>query len=269
MSFFEKILRHHPKPITEKELQDALKHGEFVFYYQPEWDLKTNKTRGVEALVRWESPKRGYVPPMEFIPLLEKTGLIHEFTTYLFNHTVPDLVKVHTVAPDLFLAVNLSICQLQEKDLISTIQKELQANNLDSKYLECELTESQELTDEILSNGVLDKLAELNIPVSIDDFGTGYSSFERLKRLNIRKLKIDLSFIRTLMEDEKNKSIVSSIIKLGHDLGFPVLAEGVETTEQQEWLRDNGCDYAQGYWFSRGLPMDQLLPFLQENMNKK
>jgi len=265
MSFFEKILRHRPKPITVDELRAALKREEFVFYYQPEWDLKTNMTRGVEALVRWESPKRGYVPPMSFIPILEQSGLIHDFTSYLFKHTLADLVKIHTVDPSLFLAVNLSICQLQEKNLIQTIQDTLKENNLDAKYLECELTESQELTDEVLSNGVLDQLAELNIPVSIDDFGTGYSSFERLKRLNVKKIKIDLSFIRTLMDDEKNQSIVSSIIQLGHDLGFPVLAEGVETTEQQEWLRDHGCDYAQGYWFSRGLPLDQLLPFLETN----
>ena len=140
---------------------------------------------------------------------------------------------------------------------------------METKHVECEFTESQELDDEMLSNGVLQKLVEMQIPISIDDFGTGYSSFDRLKRMNVRKLKIDLSFIRTIMEDEKNKSIVSSIIKLGHDLGFPVLAEGVETTEQQEWLKENGCDYGPGYWFSRGLPLDQLKPFLAENLKEK
>ena len=269
MSFLNKIFGHRTKPITVEELKEALKNKEFVFYYQPEWDLKTNRTIGVEALMRWESPKRGYVPPMEFIPLLEKSGVIHEFTQFLFEKTLSDLRELHTVAPELFVAVNLSISQLQESDLVDTIQKYLKVNALDAKYLECEFTESQELDDEILSNGILQKLTDMQIPVSIDDFGTGYSSFERLKQMNVRKLKIDLSFIRTLMEDEKNQSIVSSMIKLGHDLGFPVLAEGVETTEQQQWLKEHDCDYGQGYWFSRGLPLDQLKPFLAENLKQK
>ncbi len=268
MSLLSKIFGHKKKPITVQELRNALKNKEIVFYYQPEWDLKTNRTIGVEALMRWESPKRGYVPPLEFIPLLEESGVIHEFTHFLFEQTLKDLSELHKIVPDLFVAVNLSISQLQESDLAETIQKYLAANNVEAKYLECEFTESQELEDDVLSNGILDKLAEMNIPVSIDDFGTGYSSFERLKKLNIRKLKIDVAFVRTLLEDDKNKSIVLSIIKLGHDLGFPVLAEGIETTEQQQWLRDNNCDYGQGFWFSRGLPVEQLKAFLQENLKQ-
>ena len=266
MSFLNKIFAHKQKPITVEELKAALKNHEFVFYYQPEWDLKTNRAIGVEALMRWESPKRGYVPPMEFIPLLEESGVIHEFTDFLFNETLAALAELHEIDSSLFMAVNLSISQLRENDLITVIQQALSRHGIDAECLECEFTESQELNDEVLSNGILDKLAELKIPVSIDDFGTGYSSFDRLKRMNVRKLKIDLSFIRTLMEDEKNKPIVQSMIKLGHDLGFPVLAEGVETTEQQEWLKENGCDYAQGYWFSRALPLEQLRPFLKENL---
>jgi len=268
MSFFEKIFSHKVKPITVSELKTALENKEFVFYYQPEWDLKTNRAVGVEALMRWESPKRGYVPPMEFVPIIEETGLIHEFTQFLFEQTLSDLAQLHQIDPNLFMAVNLSISQLQEENLVDTIQKNLSAHNLSPQHIECELTESQDLTEEILSNGILDKFAQLHIPVSIDDFGTGYSSFERLKNLNICKLKIDLSFIRTLLENEKNKSIVLSMIKLGHDLGFPVLAEGVETTEQQTWLKDNGCDYGQGFWFSRAVPMNQLKPFLEENLKK-
>ena len=266
MSLLSKIFSRRQKPITVEELKSALKNKEFVFYYQPEWDLQTNRAIGVEALMRWESPRRGYVPPMEFIPLLEESGVIHEFTDFLFNETLAALVELHTISPDLFVAVNLSMSQLRERDLIEIIQQALSKHGIDAQHLECEFTESQELSDELLSNGVLDKLAELKIPVSIDDFGTGYSSFDRLRQMNVRKLKIDLSFIRTLLEDDKNKSIVQSMIKLGHDLGFPVLAEGVETTEQQQWLKENGCDYGQGYWFSRALPLEQLKPFLKENL---
>ena len=270
MSFFKKILGRGQTPITKEELSAALKNNEFIFYYQPEWDLKTNKVIGVEALMRWQSPSRGYVPPLDFIPILEKSGLIHQFTRFLFNQTLSDLVKLHEIQPDLFVAVNLSICQLQELGLIDIIKKALAENKLEPRHLECELTESQDLTDDLLSNGVLDKIAEMKIPVSMDDFGSGYSSYARLQQLNISKLKIDIEFIRTLFDEDKNQSVVASIIKLGHDLGFPVLAEGIETTEQQTWLKNNGCDYGQGFWFSRALPMDQLIPFLtQKNQLEK
>lgn len=268
MSFLSKVLRLKRTPVTVEELKAALKNKEFSFHYQPEWDLKTNRVVAVEALARWQSPKRGYVPPMQFIPLMEESGLIHDFTSILFGQVLADLAQLHKIQPDLSMAVNLSVYQLQESNLIEIIQSSLAKNQIEAQYLECELTESQELTDEILSNGVLEKLAELHIPVSVDDFGTGYSSFERLKQLNVQKIKIDLSFIRTLMDDPKNQAIVSSIIQLGHDLGFPVLAEGIETTKQQIWLKEHDCDYGQGYWFARALPIDQLEIFLQEKIKK-
>ncbi len=269
MSFFYKLFRRPQKTITPEELRKALKNKEFVFFYQPEWDLKTGKVLGVEALMRWESPKRGYVSPLKFIPILEEADLMTEFTNFSFEQTLADLKQLHEVNPDLFVAVNLSVSQLQDKKLLDIIKTSLEKNELSARYLECELTESQNLTDEMVSEGVLNQLSEMEIPVSLDDFGTGYSSFERLKKLNISKLKIDLSFITTLLDDEKNQTIVASIIKLGHDLGFPVLAEGVETTEQQQWLKEHGCDYAQGYWFCRGLPVNQLKAFLTENPQAK
>ena len=120
------------------------------------------------------------------------------------------------------------------------------------------------MTQDVLEAGTLDKLAALNVTISMDDFGSGYSSLAHLRKLNIQKLKIDLDFTRSLMQDEKNQTIVAAIIQLGHDLGFPVLAEGIETTEQQKWLKEHDCDYGQGFWFSRALPIDQLLPFLQQ-----
>ncbi len=264
MSLLQKIFGRKQKPITVQELRNALHNNELTFYYQPEWELKTNRLIGLEALMRWESPTRGIVPPLAFIPILEKHGAISEFTEFLLNKTLSDLTQIHAFNPDCFVSINLSIQQLQQKNLIQLVQNALQQNNLLPKHLEIELTESEELTDDILDNGVLQEFAKMQLPVSIDDFGTGYSSFERLKKLNISKLKIDISFIQSLDKDDKNKAIVSSIIKLGHDLGFPVLAEGVETTSQQSWLKDNGCDYAQGFWYSRALPLDQLKEFLKE-----
>ena len=264
MSFLSALFSSKKVPITVSELKSAFRKHEFVFYYQPEWDLKTNRVIGVEALMRWESPKRGCVPPMQFIPLLEKSGAIHDFTSFLFEQTLADLAELHHMQPDLFMAVNLSICQLQEPRLLEIIRKNLTANGLDAKYLECELSESQELAEEVLANQVLPKLSQQGVAISIDDFGTGYSSFVRLEQVKIQKLKIDLCFVRQLFDAPKNQAIVSSMIKLGHDLGCPVLAEGIETTDQQKWLRDNGCDYGQGYWFSRALPLDQLIAFLQQ-----
>ena len=254
--------------ITAGELAVALANKEFVFHYQPEWDLKTNRIVGVEALMRWNSPRRGHVPPMQFIPLLEKTGLIHKFTNFLFSQTLADLAELHEIDPNLFMAVNLSVIQLQETNLVDTIKKGLEKNKIKAKYLECELSESQELTEDILSNNVLEQLADLGISVSIDDFGTGYSSFVRLKQLNIQKLKIDLFFIRSLLKNKKNKAIVSSMIKLGHDLGFPVLAEGIETKRQQEWLKNNDCDYGQGFLLSQALPLPKLKVFLKKHIKK-
>lgn len=268
MSFLSKVLRLKRTPVTVEELKAALKNKEFSFHYQPEWDLKTNRVVAVEALARWQSPKRGYVPPMQFIPLMEESGLIHDFTSILFGQALADLAQLHQIQPDLSMAVNLSVCQLQEPKLIDTIQKNLMENNIDVKYLECELTESQELTEDILNDAIFKRLIQLGVAISLDDFGMGESSFARLKQLNVQKLKIDLYFIRELLKDKKNQAIVSSIIQLGHDLGFPVLAEGIETKTQQIWLKEHGCDYGQGYWFSRALPMDQLKIFLQEKVEK-
>ncbi len=264
MSFLSKMFNFQKAPITVAELEAALHNQELIFHYQPEWDLKTNRVVGVEALARWKSPKRGNVPPMQFIPLLEETGLIHQFTSFLFRKTLSDFAQLQKVQPDLFVAVNLSALQLQEENLVDVIQKSLADHQLSVRHLECELTETQELTEDILSNSQLKNLAELNIPVSIDDFGAGCWSFDHLKCLDVKKIKIDLSFIQRLMDDAKNQEIVSSMIQLGHDLGFPVLAEGIETMEQEIWLKEHGCDYGQGYWFSRPLPLDELMIFLQQ-----
>jgi len=265
MSFLRKLLGRKQKVISENELLEALKNHEFVFYYQPEWNLKTGKALGVEALMRWESPTRGIVPPMDFIPLLEKSKLIGQFSKFLFEQTLADLKKIQEVNPKLFMAVNVSLLQIQEPGFVELLKDTAEKTGIDMKSLECEITETQGLTQDVIESGTLDRLAALNVTISMDDFGSGYSSLAYLRKLNIQKLKIDLDFTRTLMQDTKNQTIVEAIIQLGHDLGFPVLAEGIETTEQQQWLKEHGCDYGQGFWFSRALPIDQLLVFLKNH----
>lgn len=263
MSLFGNLFQ---KKITPEVLKKALKNDEFVFYYQPEFDLKTGQATGVEALMRWVNNRRGIVPPNEFIPVLEKSGLINEFTQMILKKTLDDLHKIHESGFRQFhMAVNFSVVQLKQPKTARLIQTALENAHINPSFVECEITESQEIDEELLNSDVFKKLEQLNVALSMDDFGTGYASFNALKNLNIKKLKIDIDFIRELFTKEKNKKIVSSMIKLGHDLGLPVLAEGIETTEQKEWLEKNGCDLGQGYWFSRPLPLDQLIAFLKKN----
>ena len=265
MSLFKKTESTEEKLISKGDLEHALKKKEFVFYYQPEFDIKTTKIIAVEALMRWES-SNGIVPPNQFIPVLEESGLIHKFTDFLFNQTLSDLKQIHEAGyTNVIMSVNLSASQLLDKNLISSISKALEKNLIKSEFLECEITESKKISFP-LKKDVFKELENMNIPVAIDDFGTGFSTFSYLKNISVKKIKIDCEFIRNLEEDSKNKTIVSALIKLGHDLGISVVAEGVETTEQKEWLQKNGCDLGQGFWFSRAIPLEQLLTFLK---NKK
>ena len=264
MSIFSHIFS---SKITPEVLQKALKKGEFVFYYQPEFDLKTGNILGVEALMRWVDKKRGIVPPNEFIPVLEQSGLISQFTDFLLKQTLEDLRKIHESGlKNVFLAINLSVVQLKQPDIAEKIQNALQGAYINSSFLECEITETKGVDRELLDSDVFKKLQDLNVSISIDDFGTGYSSFDYLRSLNIKKLKIDQDFVREMFDNPKNQTIMASMIQLGHDLGLPVLAEGIETTGQKTWLEEHGCDMGQGYWFSRPLPVDQLLDFLQKKV---
>ena len=261
MSLFGK---KEEKKVSESDLKRGLKKKEFVFYYQPEFNLKTGEVIAVEALMRWNAPN-GIIPPNEFVPVLEQSGLIKDFTEFLLSQTLTDLKEIQKAgSPNTVMAINLSATQLKDTSLVSTIKKVLEETKTENKFLECEITESQQLVLPEMSETVFKELNGLGISVAMDDFGTGYSSFNYLRYLDIKKLKIDCDFVRTLEENPRNKKIIPLIIKLGHDLGIPVLAEGIETTEQKEFLEQNGCDFGQGFWFSRPLPLEQLLPFLEK-----
>ena len=262
MSLFGK---KEEQTILESDIKRGLKKREFVFYYQPEFDLKTKKIIAVEALMRWNAPD-GIIPPNEFVPVLEKSGLIKDVTEFLFRQTLTDLKTIQQAnCPDVVMAVNLTATQLQEKSLVPTIRKVLEETKTEAKFLECEITESQKLVLPEMRDTVFKELADLGVAVSIDDFGTGYSTFNYLRYLkNIGKLKMDCEFVRSLEEDARCKTILSAVIKMSHDLQVPVLAEGIETTEQKEWLEKNECDFGQGFWFSRPLPLDQLITFIEK-----
>lgn len=268
LSSLQRLFAPKKRVIGATDLRRALSRNEFVFYYQPEWDLKTGAIRGVEALIRWESPN-GIIPPGEFVPVLEETGVINEFTPFLLNQTLHDLHELHEIGfMDLFMSVNLSSIQLKDPGLFDTIQSALTHNGITPNALECELTETGPNELSAVEIETLKRLKQAGIKVSIDDFGTGHASFNYVKDLDVHKLKIDGEFIATLFDRPVNQVITRTMIDLGHSLGLTVLAEGIEKPEQEKWLKDNGCDYGQGFLFSRPLPLPMLISFLRSQTPK-
>ncbi len=269
LSSIQHLFADKKRILGATDFRRALNNNEFVFYYQPEWDLKTGRVMGVEALIRWESPN-GIIPPMEFIPMLEKTGLINEFTPFLFNQTLKDLRELYQAGFDnLFMSVNLSIIQLKDPSLLDTIRQSLDKYAILPEKLECEVTETKHMDRAAIEHQNLHQMRDMGIRLSIDDFGSGHASFNYLKDLDAHKLKIDRDFIQSLFDKPANETIMRTIIGLGHSLGLIVLAEGIETSEQEKWLRENECDVGQGFWFSRPLPLTMLIPFLRTHQEKQ
>lgn len=272
MSFLlslQKIFGPRKRVIGATDLRRALTHNEFVFYYQPEWDLKTGKVKGVEALMRWESPN-GIVPPNDFIPVLEETGLISEFTPFLFEQTIHDLKELHDVGfSDMFMSVNLSVLQLRDPVIVKTITDALEKYAVPSDYVECEVTETKSISSSGMELETLKSLREKGIKVSVDDFGSGHASLNYLKDFSPHKMKIDRDFVQSLFERPVNQIIMRTMIDLGHALNLIVLAEGIEVPEQEKWLRENNCDYGQGFLFSRPLPLPMLISFLRGRQSKQ
>jgi diguanylate cyclase len=250
----------------ETELRRALKHQEFVLYYQPKVNMESGKIVGVEALLRWQSPDRGLVAPGEFIPLLEETGLILPVGEWVLRAACKQAREWQAVGlPDIHIAVNLSTLQFKQPDFSGLVLGILKENGLDPALgaIELELTESLLMNNAAAAVKTLVKLREAGIQFSIDDFGTGYSSLSYLKRFPISSLKIDQSFVRDLSHDKEDEAIVSAIIALGRSLGLKVIAEGVETTAQLALLRNKGCNEMQGFLFSRPVPVAEMTDLLQ------
>ena len=232
----------------ESKLRKAIINNEFQLNYQPQLESKTNKVIGVEALIRWHHPEEGTIPPGEFIPLAEETGMILELGEWVLDEALRQLKawqdKGYT---DLIMSVNIAPQQFQQDDFIFTVDNLLKKHQVEAEYLELEITERTVIKDVNYTVKVLNKLKDLGVLISIDDFGTGYSSLEYLNRFALDKLKIDRSFIH----DRSNLNIVKTIIMMGSNLGLEVVAEGVETEEELEFLIENNCNYYQGYYFSR------------------
>ena len=243
----------------QSSLRNALKEEEFIVYYQPQMNVKTSKQIGVEALIRWRHPTLGLILPSKFIPIAEKTGLIVSIDLWVMKTAMRQMAQWYKkgLNPGI-LALNLSIKQLHQKDFISQFKGMLLETGCNSDCLELEVTESQIMDhpeDAIL---LLNKLKNMGIRLAIDDFGTGYSSLSYLKRLPLDKLKIDKTFIQGLPNNEEDVGIAQAIIALAKSLKLSIIAEGVETKEQRDFLLENGCDNIQGYVFEKPMPADEM-----------
>ena len=239
----------------QNRLQRALEKEELVLYYQPQFDLASGRILGAEALLRWRDPERGLVPPGEFIPVAEDTGLIGPIGEWVIGEACRELRRWHEAgATDLSMAVNLSPVQFRRSRLVEIAARALQENRLPAECLEFELTESLLIREDAAILETLTALKGLGVKLSIDDFGTGYSSLAYLKRFNVDKLKIDQSFIRELCSNPDDEAIVSAVITMARQLRLRTVAEGVENAEQATMLRRFDCDEVQGFLFGRPMP---------------
>ena len=252
------------KLALETKLRRALDREEFVLHYQPKVDMASGRLCGLEALIRWNDPDTGLVPPAKFIPLLEETGLILEVGTWAMRRALEDARGWRTegVAPPR-VAVNVSALQLQQANFVDSVQQVVRAYGEGDCELDLEITESLVMRDIETTMGKLAMLREIGVQIAIDDFGTGYSSLGYLAKLPVNALKIDRSFIAGLTTGPESAAIVSTIITLANSLGLSVIAEGVETDGQADILRRLKCDEMQGYLFSKPLPPEEIGAFLR------
>lgn len=236
----------------ENGLRRALEQNDFVLYYQPQVDLRSGRVLQMEALLRWQHPTRGLVSPAEFVPLAEETGMIVPIGDWVLRTACTQLRAWHLAGfPTIRVAVNFSARQFQNDDLARDVAEVLQSCDLQPKFLEVEITESDILKDPIGVEFLLNQFTEMGVQVALDDFGTGYSSLNHLRSFPGASIKIDRSFIKNVCGDANDAAIVKSLINMAHSLDLKVIAEGVETPEQLAFLRDNQCDAVQGYLISR------------------
>jgi len=243
-------------------VRPALERGEFVLFYQPKVRLSDGKVAGAEALIRWQHPELGLVPPDEFIPLVEKTVLLRPLTLFVFDEAMRQWREWADKGVRLQIAVNLSPRSLLDQQLPGQIAEILARYQVPPAFMKIELTESFLVSDSGRSTGVIDAISDVGVNLSIDDFGTGYSSLSHLKRLPIQEIKIDRSFVMNMREDTNDAMIVRATVELGKNLGLRVVAEGVEDRETWDQLSAFGCDEAQGYFFSRPIPSDEFWRWL-------
>ena len=252
--------------LMESGLRRGLGAREFILHYQPLVHIESGTTIGVEALIRWQNPEVGLIPPDQFIHVAEDIGLINPIGDWVLREACRQVRAWQDAGlPPLVVAVNVSPLQFRQAGFVDTVANALATSGLDARFLELELTERTVMNDAELNLGTLSALNGMGVELALDDFGTGYSSLAYLKRFPVGKLKIDRSFVRDLEVDPDDRAIASTILSMGRSLRLKVLAEGVETREQYAILRGMGCELVQGYHFSRPLPPEELVAFLKKH----
>jgi diguanylate cyclase (GGDEF)-like protein len=250
----------------EWALRRAVETGEFELVYQPQICLRTGMVIGVEALLRWMSPTRGLLTPYHFIAGLEEFGLINEVGEWVLQTACKQIRKWHAMDLEpMRMGVNVSAQQFEDPMLIDKIRSALKETNLPPEFLELELTESCLMSDPAQAGALLREIREIGVRISIDDFGTGYSSLTYLNEFPLNALKIDKSFVQNVESNDRGGPISNMIIGLGQNLGLEVIAEGVETEAQLRYMREHGCDIAQGYFYARPESPEDLTPWLRDN----
>jgi diguanylate cyclase (GGDEF)-like protein len=249
-----------------QDLRNAIQNDELTLFFQPKVDLFEHIAVGAEALLRWNHPGLGYIPPDQVVDIAEGVGLINELTSWVMNRAVEECALLHTHGHKLNMSINLSVKNLLNNDLASEIKALLEKHQLSSRFITFEITESSMMANPENAIRVLNELSDIGVAISVDDFGTGFSSLAYLKQLPVNELKIDKSFVIEMERNDSDAVIVHSTIELGHNLGLYVVAEGVENQQTRDILKHYGCDLAQGYFISRPIPVDELLVWLNKQM---
>ena len=253
----------------KSSLRQAIDNDEFEILYQPQIDLTTNKIIGLEALIRWQHPTKGLLLPKKFLSLAEETGMIIEIDQWVMHTAMTQVAHWYKIGLDPgLLALNISMKQLEDINLIYDIQRNMKIHGFKPEWLELEITEGHMMKNAVEIIDKLEQISDLGISISIDDFGTGYSSLSLLKRLPINRLKIDKSFIQDIPEDEEDIAIINSIIALAKSLNLDIIAEGIETSDQANFLMSKNCMCVQGHYYSHPLPKEKVEKILLKLNNK-
>ena len=249
----------------ETELSRALEQNKLFLVYQAQIDLNNRKIKGAEALIRWQHPTRGLIPPSEFIPLAERNNQIIPIGTWVLDTACAEISRWQALGyDDLCISVNISAVQLKQDNFVDIVKSILQKHKVNPSHLELEITETAIMNDINRSIETLETLKAMGLRLAIDDFGTGYSSLSHLKRLPLDKVKIDREFIHDVLDDPNDATIVKAIIQLSNSLNLEVIAEGVETLEQEQYLRQYGCTEGQGYYYSKPVTSDDFIALLEK-----
>ena len=261
--FEERLEGPRPEMLgLQNDLRHAIENRQLALHYQPKVDGRTGQTHGVEALLRWIHPEHGFVSPATFIPLAERFGLIGKLGNWVIDDACGQVEAWAAQGSRMNVAINLSVHQLREIDLVERIEQALRRHHIDADQLLCEITESVAMGDVKATQTAFSGLAHIGVLLSIDDFGTGYSSLSYLRRLPARQLKIDRSFVMDLESSSDARAIVSAVVHRAHDLGLGVVAEGVETAGQRDVLAGLDCDELQGYLFAKPMRASEVLPWI-------